>query len=145
MNNVLELPPGVRLPAPVQSLDAPPKDADEQARSSMLPTPTGWRLLCVVPEAADKFEGSMLHKSDVTKKNEEIGTTVLFVLKAGPDAYKDKEKFPDGPWCKEGDFVLVRTYSGTRFKIYGKEFRLVADDQIEAVVLDPRGVTRVAA
>lgn len=145
MSNVLELPPGVRMPEPLQALDAPPKDADENVRSSMLPIPTGWRLLCVVPEAADKFEGSSLIKSDVTKRNEEVGTTVLFVLKAGPDAYKDTEKFPGGPWCKEGDFVLVRTYSGTRFKIYGKEFRLVADDQIEAVVLDPRGVTRVAA
>lgn len=145
MTNVLELPPGVRLPEPVQPLDAPPKDADANVRSSMLPIPTGWRLLCVVPEANDRFEGSSLIKSDVTKRNEEIGTTVLFVLKAGPDAYTDKEKFPHGPWCKEGDFVLVRTYAGTRFKIYGKEFRLVADDQIEAVVLDPRGVTRVAA
>jgi hypothetical protein len=53
-----------------------------------------------------------------------------------------RAKFPGGPWCKEGDFVLVRTYSGTRFKIYGKEFRVINDDMIEAVVQDPRGLTR---
>jgi len=67
---------------------------------------------------------------------------VLFVLKVGPEAYADKTKFPSGPWCKPGDFVLVRTYSGTRFKIFGKEFRLLNDDQIDAVVQDPRGITR---
>jgi co-chaperonin GroES (HSP10) len=66
----------------------------------------------------------------------------LFVLKVGPDAYKDQTKFPAGAWCKEGDFVLVRTYSGTRFKIFGKEFRLINDDQVDAVVQDPRGLTR---
>ena len=67
---------------------------------------------------------------------------MLFVLDVGPDAYGDKTKFPNGPWCKAGDFVLVRTYSGTRFKIYGREFRLLNDDQIDAVVDDPRGITR---
>ena len=72
-------------------------------------------------------------------------TTVLFVLDMGPDAYKDEAKFPNGPYCKVGDFVLVRTYSGTRFKIFGKELRLLSDDQIEAVVEDPRGISRVAA
>jgi co-chaperonin GroES (HSP10) len=76
-------------------------------------------------------------------KTEEHATTVLFVMKVGPDAYKDTNKFPTGPWCKAGDFVLVRTYSGTRFKIFGKEFRLINDDQVDAVVQDPRGITRV--
>jgi co-chaperonin GroES (HSP10) len=77
-------------------------------------------------------------------KQEEHATTVLFVVAVGPEAYKDTAKFPSGPWCKQGDFVLVRTYSGTRFKIYGKEFRLLNDDQIDAVVDDPRGITRAA-
>jgi co-chaperonin GroES (HSP10) len=67
---------------------------------------------------------------------------VLFVLKVGPDAYGDKAKFPSGAWCKPGDFVLVRTYSGTRMKIYGKEFRVINDDQVECVIDDPRGITR---
>jgi co-chaperonin GroES (HSP10) len=73
---------------------------------------------------------------------EEQTTSILFVLDVGPDAYGDKEKFPGGPWCQKGDFVLVRTYSGTRFKVHGKEFRLLNDDQIDGVVDDPRGYTR---
>jgi co-chaperonin GroES (HSP10) len=75
-------------------------------------------------------------------RQEEHATTVLFVMRLGPDAYKDTTKFPSGPWCKEGDFVLVRTYTGTRMKIFGKEFRVIYDDQVECVVQDPRGITR---
>jgi co-chaperonin GroES (HSP10) len=90
----------------------------------------------------DTFENSTLLKPTAFMKQEETATTVLFVLKVGPEAYKDTNKFPSGAWCKAGDFVLVRTYSGTRFKIYGKEFRLINDDQVDAVVQDPRGLTR---
>ena len=75
-------------------------------------------------------------------KEAEHATTVLFVLKVGPDAYADKTKFPSGPWCKEGDFIMVRTYAGTRFKIYGNEFRFINDDQVDGIVDDPRGITR---
>jgi len=108
----------------------------------MLPKPTGWKILCGVPDVSDKFENSSLVKAESIMRQEEHSTTILFVLAVGPDAYKDTDKFSNGPWCKEGDFVLVRTYSGTRFKIYGKEFRLLNDDQIDAVVDDPRGITR---
>jgi co-chaperonin GroES (HSP10) len=98
----------------------------------------------VVPEVDEKIAGTSLDlvRDAASMRNEEHGTTVLFVLRVGPDAYKDTTKFPAGAWCKEGDFVLVRTYSGTRFKIFGKEFRLLNDDQVEAVVQDPRGITR---
>lgn len=113
---------------------------EEKARQ--LPEPTGWKLLCGVPEIDSKFEGTSLYRPDSLSKLEEHATTVLFVLAVGPDAYKDDKKFPTGPWCAEGDFVLVRAYSGTRFKIHGKEFRLLNDDQVEAVVQDPRGITR---
>jgi co-chaperonin GroES (HSP10) len=93
---------------------------------------------------SEKIAGTELDlvRDTATMRQEEHATTVLFVLKVGPDAYKDSAKFPAGAWCKEGDFVLVRTYSGTRFKIYGKEFRLINDDQVDAVVDDPRGLTR---
>jgi co-chaperonin GroES (HSP10) len=116
---------------------------DEVAASArQLPDPTGWKILCAVPSIDEKFEGTTLYRPDSLSKLEEHATTVLFVMKVGPDAYKDDRKFPTGPWCAEGDFVLVRAYSGTRFKIHGKEFRLLNDDQIEAVVQDPRGITR---
>ena len=140
----LILPPGIALPKHIQPVDAPEADADNETKASALPTPTGWKLLCIVPEVSDKLEGTSLDlvRDMTTLKQEEHATTVLFVLRVGPDAYKDQTKFPSGPWCKEGDFVLVRTYSGTRFKIFGKEFRLINDDQVDAVVEDPRGLTR---
>ena len=136
------LPPGMRLPEPIQSKDAPKDDESDEQKASQLPEPTGWKLLCIVPDVSETFENSTIVKADTFMKTEEHATTVLFVLKVGPDAYKDTAKFPNGAWCKAGDFVLVRTYSGTRFKIYGKEFRLINDDQVDAVVQDPRGITR---
>ena len=138
------LPPGVSLPPTIQPKDEPDANASNEQKATMLPEPTGWKILCIVPDVSEKIDGTDLDlvKATSTLRQEEHGTTVLFVMKVGPDAYKDTVKFPNGAWCKEGDFVLVRTYSGTRFKIYGKEFRLINDDQVDAVVQDPRGVTR---
>lgn len=138
----LLMPPGVKMPEEIQTKDAPDENATDEEKASLLPKPTGWKILCGVPAVSDKFDNSMLVRADPYIRQEEHATTVLFVLAVGPEAYKDKDKFPSGPWCKVGDFVLVRTYSGTRFKIYGKEFRLLNDDQIDAVVDDPRGITR---
>ena len=117
--------------------------SEEAARpATQLPKPKGWKLLCALPEVEDKFSGTDLLKPDSLARVEEYSTTVLCVLDLGDDAYKDESKFPNGPWCKKGDFVLVRAYSGTRFKIHGREFRLLNDDQVEAVVEDPRGYSR---
>ena len=141
----LVLEPGqYALPEAIQPVDAPAPDATNEEKATMLPEPTGWKLLCAVPEVDEKIAGTSLDlvRDAATMRQEESATTVLFVLKVGPDAYKDQTKFPGGPWCKAGDFVLVRTYSGTRFKIFGKEFRLINDDQVDAVVQDPRGLTR---
>jgi co-chaperonin GroES (HSP10) len=140
----LILPPGVTMPTPIRAADKPDESAPVEQKAKQLPDPVGWKLLCVVPDVEETFEGSSIVKADTLLKKEEHGTTVLFVLKVGDLAYKDTTKFPTGAWCKPGDFVLVRTYSGTRIKIYGKEFRLLNDDQIEAVVEDPRGITRAA-
>lgn len=143
------LPPGVRMPAHMPDNDAPQSSAAAEVpiedRGRQLPTPTGYKLLCVAPDVEQTFQGSSIIKADASMRAEEQATTVLFVVATGPDAYSDKAKFPSGPWCEQGDFVLVRTYSGTRFKVHGKEFRLLNDDQVEAVVDDPRGITRVEA
>jgi co-chaperonin GroES (HSP10) len=138
------LPPGISLPNHIQPMETPDADASEETKAGALPIPTGWKLLCVVPEVDQKIAGTSLDlvRDTASLRQEEHATTVLFVIRAGPDAYTDKAKFPTGAWCKEGDFVLVRTYSGTRFKIFGKEFRLINDDQVDAVVQDPRGLTR---
>ncbi len=138
----LILPPGVSLPEPIQPKDTQEENIPAEQKATSLPDPTGWKILCVVPDVKDTFENSSIVKAEQFMKQEEHATTVLFVLKVGPDAYKDTTKFPTGAWCKEGDFILVRTYSGTRFKIFGKEFRLINDDQVDAVVQDPRGLTR---
>ena len=116
-------------------------DIPDAEKARQLPEPSGYKLLCALPEVEDKFESGIL-KADATVKVEEHSTTVLFVVKLGPQAYADMDKFPSGSWCKEGDFVITRAYSGTRFKIHGREFRLINDDQVEAVVQDPRGITR---
>ena len=138
------LPPGISLPPTIQPKEEPEQTATPEEKATSLPDPTGWKLLCVVPDVSEKLDGTELDLVKPTSfmKQEEHATTVLFVLKVGPDAYKDTNKFPTGAWCKEGDFILVRTYSGTRFKIFGKEFRLINDDQVDAVVQDPRGITR---
>ena len=140
----LILPPGISLPPHIQPAEQPDEDDDNETKAGALPTPTGWKLLCVVPEVDTKIAGTSLDllRDATTMRQEEHATTVLFVLRVGVDAYKDSAKFPNGAWCKAGDFVLVRTYSGTRFKIFNKEFRLINDDQVDAVVQDPRGLTR---
>ncbi len=115
--------------------------SEQQRKASQLPEPKGYRLLCAVPEVEEKTEGGII-KADITKHHEELLTTVLFVIKIGPDAYTDQKRFPSGPWCKEGDFVLVRPHAGTRVEIHGREFRIINDDSVEAVIEDPRGIKR---
>jgi co-chaperonin GroES (HSP10) len=141
MSEIL-LPPGLTLPQHIQPIDVPDEDASAEERNLAVPVPTGWKILCAVPPSKDTFDGSAIVKADMVRQAEEQTTCVLFVVDVGPDAYGDKAKFPSGPWCKKGDFVMVRTYSGTRFKLFGREFRLLNDDQIDAVVEDPRGVAR---
>jgi co-chaperonin GroES (HSP10) len=118
------------------------KDVDQKAKQ--LPDPKTFHILCVVPEAMEEYAESMLIKSSQTMHYEEVLTPVLFVVKLGPDAYADKSRFPSGPSCKEGDFIIVRPNSGTRMKIHGREFRILNDDSVEATVEDPRGITRAS-
>ena len=117
------------------------KTQEEAAKAKLLPEPKGFRILCAVPHVEEEFEGGII-KADDTKRVEEQTTVVLFVVKLGNLAYKDAERFPTGAWCKEGDFVLTRPYSGTRVIIHGREFRIINDDTVEAVVEDPRGIRR---
>jgi co-chaperonin GroES (HSP10) len=116
-----------------------PQTAEEKAKQ--LPEPSGYHILVTIPEAEDKYESGLI-KADETRRFEEALATVFFVIKMGPDCYKDATKFPTGPWCNEGDFILARPNSGTRLKIHGREFRLINDDGVEAVVADPRGISR---
>ena len=114
---------------------------EEPRSASQLPEPTGYRLLIALPEVEETTEGG-LYIPDERRTAESVASIVGFVLRVGPDAYGDDKRFPNGPWCKEGDWIVMRAYSGTRLKIRGKEFRVINDDSVEAVIEDPRGVVR---
>lgn len=110
-------------------------------KAKQLPEPSTYHLLCMLPETDEKYDSGIV-KSGQTMHFEEVLSPVLFVVKMGPDCYADKTRFPSGPSCKVGDFVLVRPNSGTRVKIHGREFRIINDDSVEAVVEDPRAISR---
>jgi co-chaperonin GroES (HSP10) len=116
-------------------------DKSQEEKARQLPQPSGYRLLCAIPEQEKEYDSGLI-KADETIRYEEVLTTVLFVVDMGPDCYKDDKRFPTGPWCKKGDFVLVRPNAGTRLVIHGREFRIINDDSVEGVVQDPRGIKR---
>jgi co-chaperonin GroES (HSP10) len=117
-------------------------NASAEEKAKQVPDPATYHLLCVLPDIDEEYDSGLV-KANTTMHYEELLSPVLFVVKMGPDAFKDEKRFPSGPSCKVGDFVLVRPNTGTRMKIHGKEFRIINDDSVEAVVQDPRGVTRV--
>jgi co-chaperonin GroES (HSP10) len=133
MTNVIDLDRAVDLTAVLN------KKAEEKAKQ--LPKPSGYRILCAIPDAEKEYESGIL-KADETLRYDELLTTVLFVVDLGPDCYKDESRFPTGPWCKKGDFVLVRPNAGTRLVIHDREFRIINDDSVEGIVDDPRGIKR---
>ena len=132
-HNVIDLQRAVDLSAVLN------KEAEERAKQ--LPKPQGYRILCAIPEAEEAYDSGII-KSDETRRHDELLTTVLFVVDLGADCYKDPVRFPNGPWCKKGDFILVRPNAGTRLVIHDREFRIINDDSVEAVVEDPRGIKR---
>jgi co-chaperonin GroES (HSP10) len=117
------------------------KAKEEKARQ--LPKPQGYKILVTLPPVEEEIGETGLIKSAQSMHYEQLLTNVLFVVELGDMCYSDKERFPNGPWCKKGDFVMCRANTGTRFKIHGTEFRLINDDSVEAVVQDPRGIERV--
>ena len=128
---------------PLKMPDAPKKEAPDTDWDKQLPKPVGYRLLIALPDIEEVYEGSTLLKTSDSMRKEYIMSIMGVVLEMGDGAYADKERFPEGPWCKEGDYVMFRMNTGTRFKVGGKEFRLMNDDSIEAVIPDPRGIMAV--
>jgi len=114
---------------------------DTKNFASQLPDPKGYKLLIALPEVEEITEGGIV-KSQQFQEEESIATIVGWVMSMGPDAYVNYARFPSGPYCGVGDWVVFRAFSGTRIKIHGREFRLINDDTVEAVVEDPRGVER---
>ena len=112
----------------------------KEDKRKQLPEPKGWKILVAMPQADEKTDGGII-KASTTIRDEEVSNICGLVLRMGPHCY-DKERYPEGPWCKKGDWVIFRAYSGTRIVMYGQEFRLINDDTVEAVVDDPTGVVR---
>ena len=102
-----------------------------------VPNPTGYRIV-LFPLKLDSKTKSGIILTDETVAESQITTNICKVLKVGPDAYKDKDKFPTGPWCKTDDWVLITRYAGSRIRIDGGELRIINDDEILAVIDDPR-------
>jgi co-chaperonin GroES (HSP10) len=128
--------------AVVEALINKPAAEPAENKASQIPEPKTYHLLCMLPQAKETYDSGIV-KADKTVQYEELLSPVLFVAKIGPDAFKDEKRFPSGPSCKEGDFIVVRPNSGTRMKIHGTEWRIINDDSVEATVEDPRGIQRV--
>jgi chaperonin GroES len=116
------------------------KNVDETVLDR-LPEPKGYRILIAAAKVEDRTKGGVIIP-DERRDAEETASMIGYVLRVGGEAYADPQRFPSGPWCKQGDYIIFRSYSGTRFKVDGKEFRLINDDTVEAVVEDPRGYSR---
>ena len=121
---------------------APEEMLSQEDIEAQLPKPVGYRVLVALPQVEETFGDTGLLKSTTTMSQEHIMSIIGLVLDMGEQAYSDEERFPSGPWCKAGDYVMFRMNTGTRFKVGGVEYRLMNDDSIEAIVADPRGVTR---
>ena len=104
-----------------------------------MPKPTGWRIIVLPYKAKEKTKGGII-LSDKTITESQIATNCGLVMEIGPDAYKDEEKFPNGPWCKKNDWIIFGRYAGSRFGIEGGEVRILNDDEIIAVVKDPEDI-----
>ena len=115
--------------------------AAQEVLEALIPRPVGYRVLVALPNVEETFSGGIL-KAAKTLHEEYILSTIGVVLDMGEQAYTDKDRFPTGPWCKAGDYVMFRANTGTRFKVGNQEYRLMNDDSIEAVVNDPSAITR---
>ena len=107
--------------------------------TAKLPQPTGWRILVLPFKGKKKTKGGV-YFSDEQVERQQLATVCGNILAMGPDCYKDKDKFPRGPWCKKGDWVIFARYAGSRFKIEGGEVRLLNDDEIIAPIKDPEDI-----
>jgi co-chaperonin GroES (HSP10) len=126
----------------MSTVDKTAPEVTDAEIEAALPRPCGYKILVALPKVEETYSSGLI-KADAVRRQEEVATVIAAVLELGPDAYNDKVKFPNGPWCKPGDYVILRAYSGTRFRLHGNEFRLINDDSVEGVVTDPRGYSRV--
>ena len=104
-----------------------------------LPRPTGWRLLVLPFKMKEKTKGGVILAED-TLERQQVASQVGLVMAMGPQCYKDKERYPEGPWCKEKDWIMFARYAGSRIKIDGGEMRLLNDDEVLATIDSPEDI-----
>ena len=107
--------------------------------SPKLPRPTGWRMLVLPFKMKEKTKGGVILAEDTLEK-QQVASQVGLVMAMGPQCYKDKERYPEGPWCKEKDWVMFARYAGSRIKIEGGEMRLLNDDEVLATIDSPEDI-----
>ena len=124
-----------------EKYDKEPKTVkkDLTSETAKLPVPTGWRLLVLPFQHKQKTKGGIIITDDALERAQ-VASTCGLILDVGPNAYKDKERYPDGPWCKKGDWVIFARYAGSRIKIDGGEVRLLNDDEVLATVENPEDI-----
>jgi len=133
------------IPDKVLNFDKKPKEEKTlikeiiENQKELLPQPTGYRVL-ILPRGRDPVTKGGIQLAKETIDRDSIASVVGYVVAIGPDAYKDKQKFPEGPWCQEGDWILFGRYAGARFRIEGGEMRLLNDDDVLAMLPDPEAV-----
>ena len=132
------------VPDHIKAKLANPTEGVDQNRKEIekLPQPAGWRILVLPFKAEKKTKGGIL-LTDKTIDDTQMTASVALVMALGPDAYADKEKFPNGPWCKQGDWVVFGRYAGSRLKIDGGEVRLLNDDEILGTVDNPEDILTI--
>jgi chaperonin GroES len=110
-----------------------------KTKSPKLPKPTGWRMLVLPFKMKEKTKGGVILAED-TLERQQVASQVGLVMAMGPQCYKDKERYPEGPWCKEKDWVMFARYAGSRIKIEGGEMRLLNDDEVLATIDSPEDI-----
>ena len=123
----------------IKQVEKEKKPRKKPLEKMSLPKPTGWRILVLPYKAKQKTKGGII-LSDKTVSESQIATNCGLVMEMGPDAYNDKDKFPNGPWCKKKDWVLFARYAGSRIYIDGGEIRVLNDDEILGTIEDPEDI-----
>ena len=125
----------------IEKYESKPEEKEKEitTESSKLPKPTGWRMLVLPFKMKEKTKGGIII-AETSLERQQVASQCGLVLRLGPDCYTDKERYPDGPWCKEKDWVIFARYAGSRIKIEGGEVRMLNDDEILATVDNPEDI-----
>jgi co-chaperonin GroES (HSP10) len=142
MTEAIEITPAMRELAQKRAAAHAEQEKALAELEASIPKPIGYHLLIALPEVEEEFDGGGILKATKTMRDELILSSIGLVLDMGDQAYSDVSRFPTGPWCKVGDYVMFRPNTGTRFRIGTTEYRLLNDDSVQAIVPNPKAISR---